>query len=91
MGSSSSDSALFGQTELDAHTVGNFSEYDFVAREIILTGFCHLPIWLRFSETSKRLNVCCEGHIIWLKEKCLPHKNQKERGHLYKEEVLICK
>lgn len=91
MDSSSSDSGLFGQTELDAHTAGNFSDYDLWSDETILTGCCYLPIRLQFSETSKRLNVCCGGHIIWLKEKCPPHKNQRERGHLYKEEMSICK
>lgn len=63
MDSSSSDSGSFGQTELDAHTAGNFSDYDLWSDETILTGCCYLPIRLQFSETSKRLNVCCGGHI----------------------------
>lgn len=73
---------LFSQTELGAHTAGNFSDYgDFVAREIILTGCCYLPVFLvAISRNKQATNVCCGGHIIWLNEKCLSHKNQKREG-----------
>lgn len=43
------------------------------------------------SRNKQATNICCGGLIIWLNEKCLCHKNQRERGHLYKGEVSICK
>lgn len=74
---------LFSQTELGAHTAGNFSDYgDFVAREIILTGWCYLPVRLRFPEISKRLMFVAEATLYgWMKNVSLTRT--KERGGIY--------